>query len=238
MKDKIAISLSKDIIEKIDRKIDGTNIRSRSQAIEVLIKRGLMAEHVDTAVLLLSQMHSHIPLMLFKSSTVLDQQIEFLKKNRINNIYIIAQGNLNTDKAVVIRTKEAKNGDALRQAKNIAKNNFIVMSGDIYTNFNLTDMVAKHVNSGKLATVGLISSATPSKYGTAVLEGDLVAAFAEKPKRPVSHVINAGIYIFSPEVFSIMKGSIERNVLPELAKKKQLVGYFATGEYVHFGERK
>ncbi|MBI4170703.1 MAG: ribbon-helix-helix protein, CopG family [Candidatus Aenigmarchaeota archaeon] len=236
MKDKIAISLHKETLEKIDKKIDGTNIRSRSQAIEILIKKGLALSTVNTAVLLLSKMHANIPAKPFKSSSVLDQQTEFFRKNNITNIYAIVQGGLETDKVTVIKTNEKTNGDALRQAKGVIKDNFVVMSGDIYTNFDLAGMIGKHMTSGKMATIGLMSSPTPGKYGTAVMEGDMVVSFAEKPKKPESHITNAGIYIFSPEIFSILKGSIEKNVLPELARKKQLVGYFTTGEYVHFGE--
>ena len=236
MKNKIAISLTKEVLGQVDRKIDGTNIRSRSQAIEVLVRKGLASREVDTVVMLLRKTHTGIPARPFRSSTVLEQQADFFRKNKIPNIYIVSQGEILTDKATVIRTRAAKNGDALREAKNVVNEDFVAMSGDVYNNFDIGGMIAKHLASGKLATIGLISSPTPGKYGAAVLEGDLVTAFEEKPKKPRSHVVNAGIYIFSPHVFSIMKGSIERNVLPELARRRQLVGYFTTGEYVHFGE--
>jgi len=236
MKEKIAISLSRDTLNKIDKTIDKTTIRSRSQAIEMLIKKGMASQEVDSAVILLSREHTPLPSTPFKGSTILDRQISMFRKNGISRIYILAQGDLQTEKAVVIRTKEEKNGDALRQIKGFVKGNFIVMSGDVYADFDLQGLVEKHASSGKMATIGLRSSSFPVKYGTAVLEGDFVTEFQEKPKKAESHIINAGIYVFSPQIFKLMKGSIERNVLPELARKRELTGYFTSGEYMHFGE--
>ncbi len=236
MKEKIAISLSKDTLNKIDRTIDRTTIRSRSQAIETLIKKGMASQEVDSAVILLSKEHMTMPDRPFRGSTLLDHQMALFRKNGISNIYIICQGDLQTGKAAVIKTKEEKNADALRQAKEFVKGNFLVMSGDVYANFDLRGMAEKHMSSGKLATIGLRSSPFPVKYGTATLAGDLVTEFQEKPKKAESHIINAGIYAFSSQIFKLMKGSIERNVLPELARKRELVGYFTSGEYAHFGE--
>ncbi len=52
-----------------------------------------------------------------------------------------------------------------------------------------------------------------------------------------SNVVNAGIYIFKPEVFELFSGvsSLEKGLFPKLARIKQLVGFFTHGEYVHFG---
>ncbi len=237
MKEKIAISLTKEVLEQLDKRIDGSTIRSRSQAIEIFLKKGLISANLDTAFIMLSEEHSDIPNKPFKTSTVLQNQTAFLKRGNINRIYIITPADIETDKATIIKTKARANADALKQAKSITNNPFVVMSGDTYHNFYLGHMIEKHKNSGKLATVGLMSSPFPVKYGTAVLEGDLVTDFREKPKNPESHIINSGIYIFNPGVFPMLKGSIERNLLPELAKKRQLAGYFTSGEYVHFGEK-
>ncbi len=236
MKEKIAISLSSSVLKDVDKRIDGSTIRSRSQAIEVLLNKALSIQEVNAAVLLLSRAHADVPQRHFKSSTVLEQQVSFLKGNGIRTVYAVSQADLKTELASVVRTHEKYNGDALRHAEKFIHDGFVVMSGDTYNSFNLAAMIAKHMNSGKLATIGLMSSPKPGKYGTAVLEGDLVTDFTEKPKTPQSNIINAGIYIFKPEVFGMMKGSIERNLLPRLAKKRQLVGYFTMGEYLHFGE--
>jgi len=237
MKNKIAISISGEILQEIDKIIDGTSVRSRSQAIEILIKKGLGENVVDMAVLLYSKEHEKIAGTKFKESTVLEKQIDFLRKNGINKIYVLTQGTIEINSAEILKTKEKNNGDALRDLKSAPKDSFVVMSGDTFNNFDLHAMINKHLKSGKLATIGLMSSPVPVKYGNAILEGDLVMAFSEKPKIPTSHIVNSGIYIFKQETLAMMKGSIERNVLPELAKKRELIGYFTMGEYIHFGEK-
>ena len=54
-KPKIAISLDQSLLDQIDSKVDGSIIRSRSQAIELFLRRGLHDEKIDTAFLLVSK---------------------------------------------------------------------------------------------------------------------------------------------------------------------------------------
>ena len=94
------------------------------------------------------------------------------------------------------------------------KQPFVVMSGDTYNNFDLLRMAKKHLEMDNLATMGLMSIDKPSKYGNAVLDGDLIIDFQEKPKSAASNVVNAGIYIFKPEVFELFENvhSLERDL--------------------------
>lgn len=243
-KEKIAISLSEELLKDLDKKIDGSVIRSRSQAIELFVKKGIEERMVDTAVIMLSKRHHGTALSGFKGSILIKKQIEFFRGFDINNIIILTQSGGDVERlrkecdgiANIIITDAKKNGDALKQLKNEIKRDFLVISGDIYNDFDLNAMIKKHMVSNRIATIGLMTRAMPSKYGVASLDGDLVVDFKEKQKKPSSHVVNAGIYIFGSGIFDFMKGRIEEDVLPRLAKMKQLVGFFTTGEYVHFDE--
>jgi NDP-sugar pyrophosphorylase family protein len=243
-KEKIAISITKDMLKRIDSRIDGSAVRSRSQAIEFFLKKGLETRIVDTAVVLLSKRHHKTALTKFKRSCLLREQMDFFRKNGIENIIIIAQNGDFTNQlknecvgfATVFVTEAKTNGDALYEIKNMIKNDFIVLGGDIYINFDLNGMIKKHIASGRTATIGLMSRGMPSKYGTAIMDGDYVVNFEEKPKRPSSFIVNSGIYIFHTDIFESTHGSIEENTLPKLASSGQLVGFFTNGEYVHFDE--
>ena len=48
------------------------------------------------------------------------------------------------------------------------------------------------------------------------------------------NIVNAGIYIFKPEVFELFEDSVslEKDLFPRLAKLNQLVGFFTYGEYL------
>ena len=45
----------------------------------------------------------------------------------------------------------------------------------------------------------------PEDFGIVTLNGDVVTDIIEKPTEPVSHLANAGIYIFTPEIFDAIK---------------------------------
>jgi mannose-1-phosphate guanylyltransferase len=86
--------------------------------------------------------------------------------------------------------------------------------------------------------MGIMSIEKPGKYGTAVMDGDLIVDFEEKPRQARTHVGNAGIYIFKQEVLELCDShtpSLEKDLFPKLARIKQLVGFFTLGEYSHFG---
>ena len=96
-------------------------------------------------------------------------------------------------------------------------------------------MIKKYNDSGKLATMGLMTREKASSYGTAILDGDLIVDFQEKPKHYSTNIVNAGIYVFKPEIFELFEGavSLEKDLFPRLARLKQLVGFFTYGEYLH-----
>ena len=243
---KIAISLDKPLLDIIDSKVDGSVIRSRSQAIEFFLNKGLQEQSISTAVLLLEGSRQTLALKQIKNKSLIKNQLELFYKNGIKNVYIVTQHTKNINKLlgelsdaeinVKIFEKEVKgNAEALKAIESHLKDSpFVVMSGDIYNDFDLKNMIKKHLQSNKMATMGLMSRQEASKYGNAILDGDLIIEFDEKPKKSKSNVVNCGIYVFNPEIFHLFGGiiSLERELFPELAKIKQLIGYFTHGEYI------
>lgn len=247
-KPKIAISLDQSLLDQIDGKVDGSIIRSRSQAIEYFLRKGLKESSISTAVLLIRGEHQGNLLKELKGKSLVKQQIDFFASNGIKNLYIVTQHTPSINKLLLeienskidvkLVQKDVKgNADALIVLREHLKQNFIVMSGDTYNNFDLLRMVKKHLELDKLITMGLMSIEKPSKYGNAILDGDLIVDFQEKPKSVASNVVNAGIYMFKPEVFELFDNvkSLEKDLFPKLARIKQLVGFFTHGEYKHFG---
>jgi glucose-1-phosphate thymidylyltransferase len=45
----------------------------------------------------------------------------------------------------------------------------------------------------------------PQRYGVAEVQGDTIVNIVEKPKQPKSDFAVAGIYLYPPDVFSIIK---------------------------------
>ncbi len=247
-KPKIAISVDRGLLELVDSKVDGSIIRSRSQAIEFFLRKGLQEKSVNTAVLLIKGEHQENMLKKLKGKSLIQNQIDVFSHYGITNIYIITQHSKNINLLlneisaakinVEIMEKDAKgNAQALWAIKDKIKTSFIVMSGDIYNDFDLLKMIKKHLDIDKLATMGLMTREKTTGYGTAILDGDFIVDFQEKPKQSSTNIVNAGIYIFKPEVFELFEnaGSLEKDLFPKLARLKQLTGFFTYGEYEHFG---
>lgn len=242
-KEKIAISIDNDLIKLVDAKVDGTMLRSRSQAIEYFTRKGLGSETITTAVIMLRGTHQDIALKKYKGKALIEKQIEFFTSKNITNIFLITQKPSKELRELLLKTpvkiieKEAKgNGSALKALEKEITDNFIVMSGDTYNEFDLEKMINKHKALGKLATMGLMTREDTSNYGTAIIDGDLIIDFKEHVKNSSSHIVNAGIYVFKPEVFELITSSLEYDLFPKLAKIKELVGFFTYGEYSHLDE--
>ena len=249
-KTKIAISIDESLLKSIDLRVDKSVIRSRSQAIEYFLKKGLEEHSIKDAVILLKGDHQVFSLKSFKGSTLIENQIIFFSKCGIKNVYIVTQHTKNINfllekistsqiNVQIIESDAIGNATALKAAFGKIDGSFIVMSGDTFNDFDILKMMKKHLQSEKLATMGLMTRDRPSGYGTAILDGDSIVDFEEKPKYYSTNIVNAGIYIFKPEVFELFNSqknlSLERDIFPKLAKLKQLLGFFTYGEYSHLG---
>jgi mannose-1-phosphate guanylyltransferase len=110
---------------------------------------------------------------------------------------------------------------AIKNAERYLNDTFFVLNGDIFHNRNFTDMLAFHRNHNAIATIDLAPIEDPTIYGMVDTEADgRVKRFIEKPKREEisTNLINAGTWIFEPEVLKLIppdiKYSFEREVFP------------------------
>lgn len=111
----------------------------------------------------------------------------------------------------------------------------LVLNGDILTDLDLTDVVARHRASGAEGTIALTPVEDPSAFGLVRLHDDLsVEEFVEKPGpdqlRPGEPFrINAGTYVLDRSVIDLIPAgvacSIEREIFPLLAQRGRLFGY-------------
>jgi mannose-1-phosphate guanylyltransferase len=120
---------------------------------------------------------------------------------------------------------------------------FLVLNGDIFIDVDYRDMVETHKKCGALATIALCKVEDPCAFGVVELEsGACIKNFVEKPSREEAptNLINAGVYVLSPEVFDyIPKGkhvSMEREIFPIFVAKKKLFGYPFRGLWMDIGK--
>lgn len=243
-KSKIAISIDQSLLDLVDSFVDNEKISSRSHAVEYLLKQALKQRPVTEAVILMLPERVKTLFNEFEGFSLIQHHLNLLNQAGIKEIYLITKVTKELEEFAKKLTKVKINlinqdkptgtGSSLKLLKDKLSNDFVVMNGDTINEFNLRSMISKHLDSGRLGTLGLISSDKAGQYGAVKLDGDLVVDFKEKSSSE-SFIINAGIYIFKPKIFDVLSGkSLEKDLFPELAKKKELVGFFTYGQYYHF----
>lgn len=79
---------------------------------------------------------------------------------------------------------------------------FFVLNSDVICEFPFEEMVKFHKNHKCEGTIMVTKVEEPSKYGVVVYDQETgrIKRFVEKPKEFVSNKINAGLYIFNPDI--------------------------------------
>jgi len=120
---------------------------------------------------------------------------------------------------------------------------FLIISGDVLTDFDLNKAIEYHKKKKALATMVLTRVDEPLQYGVVITEKNgRIVKFLEKPSwgEVFSDTINTGIYILEPEVLSFIPEEtnfdFSKNLFPLLLEKKlPLFGYIASGYWKDVG---
>src|SRR4030066_1248252 len=133
----------------------------------------------------------------------------------------------------------------IKKAENLIGHSepFLVLNGDIFADVSYREILESHTKRKALATIALCKVEDPSRYGVAEMaEGERIKRFIEKPPKdaPPPNLINAGVYVLSPEVFKLIPEgkavSMEREIFPKLAKEGRLYGHFIEGLWMDIGK--
>ncbi len=137
--------------------------------------------------------------------------------------------------------EEAPLGTAgsVKQAQLHLDDTFLVISGDILTDADLTALIKFHKSKRALVTLMLKRVVDPLDYGLVVTDANSrITQFMEKPgwSQVISDTVNTGIYVLEPEVLDHLKPhqsyDFSQDVLPSLLSKgAALYGYIAEDSY-------
>jgi len=121
--------------------------------------------------------------------------------------------------------------------------NFFVLNEDIFADFAYAEILKAHEEKDAIATIALHKVREPERYGVAELTREnRIKRFIEKPPLGTAptNLINAGIYVLTPEIFDYIpkkrKISLEREVFPKLVKKGKLYGFIFDGLWMDIGK--
>lgn len=135
-------------------------------------------------------------------------------------------------------------GGAIKNAEPFIDDTFVVCNGDIFTDIDLTDMIQSHRLHKAQATIALTPIEDPTAYGVVEIDGEcMVKAFIEKPllENVTSNLINAGTYIFEPEILEYIPADIhnmvERGLFPEMVELGlPFFGYPSAAYWIDIGK--
>jgi len=117
-------------------------------------------------------------------------------------------------------------------AVNLAKDaidddNFIIISGDLVTDFDFKKLFDFHKKKKSKLSIGLTSVENPLQFGVVIAnEEDKIEKFLEKPSwgEVFSDTINTGIYVIEPEILDFIPDNknfdFAKDLFPLLMKKE------------------
>ncbi len=133
---------------------------------------------------------------------------------------------------------------AARNAADFFQDTFVIISGDVLTDIDLTALIEFHKQHKAKVTLALYRVPNPLDYGIVVTdEKGRIKRFLEKPSwgDVVTDTINAGIYVIEPEVLEEVPPNVSvdwsHDVFPRLLDDYPgaLYGYIASGYWADIG---
>lgn len=188
------------------------------------------------------------PMMPLMNKPIMEHIIELLKKHGITKVCATLQylpdiikehfgdgSEFGVDLRYYIEETPLGTAGSVKNAQGFLDETFVVISGDVLCDIDLTEAIGFHREKGAIATLVLTRQDIPLEYGVVVTnEEGRIIRFLEKPSwaEVFSDTINTGIYILEPEVLNYFeKGQIfdfSKNLFPLLLKQNQpLYGFIS-----------
>ena len=196
------------------------------------------------------------PMAPMANKPILHHIIELLKNHRITDLTMMlyyqpevimdyfGDGSASgTDIRYLKPESDIGTAGSVKFAQKHLADTFIVISGDVLTDFDLTQAVAFHKKKKALATMILTRVPDPLQFGVVITDTDgRIERFLEKPSwgEVFSDTINTGIYILDPAVFEYIPSDrsvdFSKDLFPLLLREnKPLYGYIAEGYWKDVG---
>ncbi len=209
----------------------GTRLRPLTQNIPkpmVPLVNKPMMEHIIN--LLKKYDIKDLIILLFFQADAIESYFKDGKEFGVNIQYILPSEDFGT-------------AGAVKLAEKYLADTFLVISGDVLTDFQLNKAVEFHKKKKAHATILLTRVENPLPFGIVITEKDgKIKKFLEKPSwgEVFSDTINTGIYVLEKEIFDFIPANKEfdfsKDLFPLLMKKnKRLYGALMEGYWKDVG---
>jgi len=144
----------------------------------------------------------------------------------------------------VLATADYGTAGSVKNAKDFLDERFLIISGDVLTDIDLSKAIDFHVEKKSKATMVLTRLENPLPYGVVITDKEgRISRFLEKPSwgEVFSDTVNTGIYIVEPEVLDDIpyqeKFDFSKNLFPKMLKQgKRVFGYVANKYWKDVGD--
>jgi len=257
-KTRISMTISADVLKKLNSIVDGEAIRSRSEAIEGILNQYLEANKVavilgggDPDKLMIGDRLR--PLVKIRGRCLIEHNIETLRKSGFKKIFIIGRNELigecfkllgngsryAVDIKYIEEQKSLGNAKTLQLAEQYMKSPFLVLPVDNYFDFDLNYLAKVHMsNPGPVTLAVQAGRGSVSNQGVVEMAGGQIIGYEEKPSRPKTYLTSTFIGMYDTSVFEyIPKGNVnwvlQTNLFPRLISEGKLHGCMVPGTYVN-----
>lgn len=137
-----------------------------------------------------------------------------------------------------IEPDQAGTGGALWHARNKLEDSFFLMNGDSYFSISLCKLAGILSSSPEVTGVlSLRQMPSSPRYGQVKLDGDRVTEFSSNGSEFGTMLVNAGVYCFNQNLLTDLSpnSSLERDVLPALARSGRLKAVLGEGGFIDIG---
>ncbi|MGI6212960.1 MAG: nucleotidyltransferase family protein [Christensenellales bacterium] len=158
------------------------------------------------------------PLVRIIDRPVMEHIIELLKKHNITQIgvtlghmsdaimdYFGSGERLGVELKYFVEETPLGTAGGVKAASDFTDGDFLIMSGDCYTNMDLSRAIQFH--KAKQSPFTIIATPHNNPVGLGVLEADFnntLSAFVEKPEQARPSLINTGTYIMSRRILDMI----------------------------------
>lgn len=121
---------------------------------------------------------------------------------------------------------------------------FVVINGDVYCDAqSLRDTIEQHRKEDVIATLGTYRVKSAASYGVIRTKNGMIEKIIEKPEKTSDQLINAGVYIFEPNIYDYIKETPlskrkEKEIttsIEMIIKEGKQVSAHELGSWVHVG---
>lgn len=191
------------------------------------------------------------PMLKVGKKPILEIIIESFKNQGFFNFYIVVHykkeiikeyfksgEHLNVEINYLEENKMLGSIGGINLIKKKPKNPFFVMNSDIICDVNFLDLLKFHIKNSAKATMVVVKKSVKINYGQVSIKNGKISKIKEKPTN--EYLINAGLYVFEPDVFRLIRNNENISAVDLfnklLSKKKKCVTYLSNDNWIDIGK--